>query len=159
MALSNQYVPQPVYELATHLDEILAACEDLRIDAPDLMSLELSAISHALQARRCLQDLWVDDPPIADQSALFVAVTSRFLQARTTHAPAGAAPAGSNGTDAVAAEDYPVGGMVPAGVMADCASALLNALEARYGQLWPEAIERPVQPAAVASAQDFMGAG
>jgi hypothetical protein len=138
MALRAQQTPYCVYGLADHLDAILAAYEDLQAATnrpAEAVSLELGALSHALQARRCLQDLWIDDDALSHEATLFLAATGSLMQARGV---------GSGGAASAASEDILIGGQVPAGVIADRASRMLDVLEARYGDLWPLDSTTPV---------------
>jgi hypothetical protein len=139
MALRAQQTPYCVYGLADHLDAILAAYEDLQAATnrpAEVVSLELSALSHALQARRCLQDLWIDDDALSHEATLFLAATGSLMQAR------GVGSGGAAG--AACPEDILIGGQVPADVIADRASRMLDVLEARYGDLWPLDSTTPV---------------
>jgi hypothetical protein len=134
MELRAQQAPYCVYGLADHLDAILAACEDLHNASTarvDVRSFELSALSHALQARRCLQDLWIDDDGLSHEATLFLIATRSLVQVRGV---------GSNpevvGADAI-------GGHVLISVIADRASAVLDVLEGRFGELWAEPGDAP----------------
>ena len=144
MALRQQRPPASIFCLADHLDAILAACEDLQTVSParlkDAAAFELAALSHALQARRCLQDLWIDDDAVLHETALFLVATGALAQARelnASHPGSGAMSLAGYG------DEYPIGGHVPTGILADRASALLDACEARYGSLWFPTSEPP----------------
>jgi hypothetical protein len=133
MALRQQQPPATIYGLADHLDAILAACEDLRIVSPmrsnDIATFELGALSHALQARRCLQDIWIDDDAVSHEAALFLIATGALAQLQELGYS-------QPRSEAVGVDQYLLGGRVPAGILADRAGDLLDALEARYGSLW-----------------------
>jgi hypothetical protein len=147
MTLRQQQAPRCVYYLANHLDSVLAACEDLlnfsQRQTAQLGRLELTAIAHVLKARRCLQELYVDDDALSDQVALFLAGTGGFTDSRAGESARGAKALGSYELLSVT-EDYLIGGRTPIGILADLASGLLNLLEARYGALWDN--EQPQPP-------------
>jgi hypothetical protein len=160
MALHQQRAPQCVYDLANRLDTILAACEDLLNSSQTIATLgrlELTAISHALKARRSLQELWVDDDALSDQLTLFRAATGGFADSRAEVSD------GARGAEALGAheclsvtEDYLIGGRTPVGILADLASGMLNLLEARYGALWDnEQAQPPPIPSLSVSTRAF----
>jgi hypothetical protein len=139
MALRQQQAtPKGVYVLANHLDAVLAACEDYlkssEAKAVHVGRLELTAITHVLQARRCLQDLWLDDDAVSDEATMFLVGTSGFASL-----PGSGADRRAGATTNAA--DYLIGGQAPAGIIADLAGGLLDVLEARYGALWSEQAE------------------
>ena len=144
MALRQQQPPATIYGLADHLDAILAACEDLHTVSParsnDIATLELGAISHALQARRCLQDIWIDDDAVSHEAALFLIATGALAQLQELGYS-------QPRSEAIGVDEHLLGGHVPAGTLADRASALLDALEARHGSLWTVQGDTPVVPA------------
>jgi hypothetical protein len=91
--------------------------------------LELSAIAHALQARRLLQDLWIDDDALSDQATLFLVATAALVQSLSVLSQGPSLPMHTG-------DDYLIGGQAPARTIADRAGALLDMREARYGELW-----------------------
>jgi hypothetical protein len=161
MALRQQPAPQCVYDLANHLDTVLAACEDLLNSSQSrpatLGRLELTAISHVLKARRTLLELRVDDDALLDEAALFLAATAGFADSPwgVFDSPRVAEPLGIHQRLAVT-DDYLIGDRTPAGILADLTSGLLNLLEARYGTLWDtEQRQPPPIPSLWTSTQAF----
>jgi len=132
----QQATPKSVYVLANHLDAVLAACEDFlkssEAKAGHVGRLELTAITHVLQARRCLQDLWLDDDAVSDQATMFLVGTSGLAHLAASGSPQRAAAHSA---------DYLIGQQVPVGIIAELAGGLLDVLEARHGALWPEQSE------------------
>jgi hypothetical protein len=129
MTERQQRAPTNIYWLADHLDSALAACEDLLNLAPgepaELLRLELTTITHLLQARQRIGEIYVGDTRLQDQAVLFLAGTAplelkEFVKAAPQTGPL------------VLDEAYPVGGRLSISLVRDLAGQLLDALEYQY---------------------------
>jgi hypothetical protein len=134
MSERHQHASRCVYNLADSLDSILAACEDLlagHSEPSHLLRIELSAITHVLQARRYIEDLDAAEPALLDQCVLFLAGTAAFdlehlRSGRPLHPHLPASP------DLRISESYMVGRQLPIGALAELTAAMLDALEAHF---------------------------
>jgi len=118
--------PAIIGALADHLDLALAACDDLMKasdsirDANNVLRLELTAITHVLQARGSLGEMQGADPDLARKLGSFVSDTDALEMsfpgvART-----------QEGDVAL------VGGCIPVGDLRSSLATLLAALGSRY---------------------------
>jgi hypothetical protein len=77
----QQHSLPAIHSLAAHLDAALVACEDLRritrpaADPHNALRLELTAITHVLQARHDATEIRFADRELADRAGLFVSGT------------------------------------------------------------------------------------
>jgi hypothetical protein len=140
----SEHARQSVSRLADSLDGVLASCEDLLAEPIRSMQhfrLELAAITHALQARRCIDDLEVTDPALLDQCALFLAGTAALsLERLRSISPASRS---ALATEAIS-DSYLVAHVMPLGNLAHFAAAMLDALEAQF-VLYDETCRLPKQ--------------
>ncbi len=121
--------PAIVGSLTDHLDLALAACDDLmkasgassNRDANAALRLELTAITHVLQARGGLGELRAADPDLAGTLGTFASDTEALEMPYP-----GTAPRPQSGDIAL------VGGCIPAGDLRSSLAALLAALANRY---------------------------
>jgi hypothetical protein len=130
MSARQQRPPKSVYLLADHIDVALAACEDLlrlpaAIEPGDLLRLELTAITHLLQARHRSRELYLGDARLAEPALLFLAGTEPFERSE----PMKSEP--ENGAPAMD-ESYLLGGRVPISTLRHLASRMVDALEFHY---------------------------
>lgn len=78
MSVAHRGVIPHSRPLAQHLDTALAACDELltgTADAQSLLRLELTAITHILQARQTAAETFVDDGELRRRLAYFVMQT------------------------------------------------------------------------------------
>ena len=132
MVERHEYAPRCVYLLADSLDSILAACEDLLgqpVEPSQILRLELAAITHVLQARRCIEEIDANEPTLVDQCVLFLAGTAAF---DLEHLRSGRSPRPLQSTGLSITDDYLIARQMPLRVLAQLAGAMLDALEAHF---------------------------
>ena len=119
-----------VYKLADHLDAVLAAIEDLNqltstnADPVDVLCIELSMITHALQARQCIYEVLAGEVRLYHHTALFLAGTEPLIDPKCE--------ATCRGTATPITDAYLVGQRMPIGLLAKHAGRMLDALECYY---------------------------
>jgi hypothetical protein len=121
----QQYaVTGTVRSLMRSLQGVRAACENLAkpsvVNPHDLLRLELTAITHVLQARAQMRELGAADSAIVNQIKLFLAVTDCLE---------GTAPAKDKGTNLEGAGVRLIGGYIPAPTLIALATAMGDVLE------------------------------
>jgi hypothetical protein len=139
MAQHQQHAPACVYALADHLDAALAACEDLlRLGdgtadqtqfTHDLLRIELTAMTHVLQARQRLEDLPQEDREIQNVATLFQLGTASLEEAAKDKSPAS--------RPGTITEDFLIGRRISLGTVTRLAGGLLDVLECAY-LLYPD---------------------
>lgn len=75
MSVAHRGVIPSTHPLAQHLDTALAACDELltrNADAQNLLRLELTAITHVLQARQSAMEMHLADGDLRRSLAYFV---------------------------------------------------------------------------------------
>jgi hypothetical protein len=129
MSERHQHAPKTICCLADHLDTVLAGAEDLtdtrdgNIEPAELLRLELTVITHVLQARQLVQDIGLAHQDLIGHFALFLAGTA-VLETKP-HSKRFAAPESVT-------PDYLVGQRLSIGTLVELASCMLDALEERY---------------------------
>ncbi len=116
-----------VYALAGHLDTALVACDDL-LSSPvqDLqphstLRLQLTVITHVLQARQSAAEMHLADRDLARRLISFVLETDLLEFASAADA-----------TGDQAGEEALIGGCIPILDLKSLLASLLNALDGRY---------------------------
>lgn len=149
-----QHAPKCVYTLADSLDSVLAACEDLlklqAFEPSALLGLELSVITHVLDARRRIKDLELSDPWLVDQSILFLTGTAA-LDLDHLRSARPIQPRRSQHTHVQVSDAFMIGQQLPLGFLAELATAMLDALEAHF-VLYDEEPSITAQSVALAAA-------
>ena len=128
----HEHASKCVYRLADSLDSILAACEDLlanKSEPTHLLRIELAAITHLLQARRCIEDLDPAEPTLVDHCILFLAGTAAL---DLDHLRSGRPLQRQQPAEVGISDHYLIGRQLPVGVLADLSAAMLDALEAHF---------------------------
>ncbi len=124
MLLRQQYVTGLVRSLMHSLDAVQVACESLvktSISNPhDLLRLELTALTHVLQAREQMRELRCADGAVVNQVTLFLAVTDCLE---------GSAPAKDQAANHEGAGVRLIGGYIPAPTLIALAVAMRDVLE------------------------------
>jgi len=132
MVERHEYAPKCVYLLADSLDSILAACEDLLgqpVEPSQILRLELAAITHVLQARRCIEEIDANEPTLVDQCVLFLAGTAAF---DLEHLRSGGSSRPVQSTRPSITDDYLIARQMPLRVLAQLTGAMLDALESHF---------------------------
>lgn len=134
-------LPAIVGSLADHLDLALAACDDLmnasglNRDSPNTLRLELTAITHVLQARGSLGEMHGEDPEFARRLGSFVSDTDSLE--RSFPGAARTEP----GDVAL------IGGCIPVTTLSASLASLLAALGSRYSLVPEDGAEEDDLPA------------
>lgn len=130
----QQDAPRCVYLLADSLDSILAACEDLlraqEVQAAALLRLELTAITHVLQARQYIQESDLHEPALVDQFVFFLTGTAALDLEQLRDGRSGRAQPPVIRQQI--SDEYLIGRQLPIGVLAERTAAMLDALEAHF---------------------------
>ena len=138
----RQYTPLAIRSLVNHLDAALTACAALlerrAADPHDLLRLELTAIAHVLQAREDMKELRFADGAVANQIALFLAVTGCLEDAT----PSDAAAAGLE-----AEATRLIGGRIPVDDLMALTIAMRDAVELSFAAFDDETEATHYQPA------------
>lgn len=143
MSHSQQCAPPAICSLANHLDAALAACEDLlklqgvAADTHSVLRLELTAITHVLQARQGMKEVRLEDSALASQFALFVAGTA-LLEDVTSRK-------GSAESLEAADHEVSIGRCIPVATLMALAASMLDALEVCFVLYDDETNEDPFQ--------------
>ncbi len=119
-------LPAIVGSLADHLDLALAACDDLmnasglNRDAHSALRLELTVITHVLQARGSLREMHGEDSELSKKLSSFVSDTDLLEMSFA-------------GTARTQAGDVAlIGGCIPVTDLSSCLASLLATLGSRY---------------------------
>jgi hypothetical protein len=131
----HEHAPRCVYLLADSLDSILAASEDLlRLPNPApavLLRLELTAITHVLQARQRVNEIDLSEPALVEQFVLFLAGTAALDLEHLRHSRSVRLPSPAPGEPQIS-DSYLIGGQLPIAFLAELTAATLDALEAHF---------------------------
>lgn len=130
--MSHRHNPSPaaISLLADHLDTALAACDDLlatsaaKLDPHAALRLELTAITHILQARQSMEEMALDDRDLSRSLVSFVSRTDPLETPSAAQMPHFAPGSGS--------DVRLIGGRIPAADLKSALVALLAALGSRY---------------------------
>jgi hypothetical protein len=116
--------------LADHLDTALVACDDLlkgsaqRVDALGALRLELTAITHVLQARHSAAEMLVEDHDLSRWLASFVSETALLEEASSADV--------AQKIRQQAAKGALLGGRIPIVDLKPVLASLLDSLESHY---------------------------
>jgi hypothetical protein len=121
MSIRQRFAPLPIRTLLYNLDAAIVACAELLTasNPHDLLRLELTAISHVLQARAHMRELQPADNATASQVALFLTVTDCLEEKSSPNQTVGLE----------AAANRLIAGQIPVATLVALAAAMRDVLE------------------------------